>query len=49
MLLQTLTQRLQYLTATFKPKPVQPEKKRLSRKDKAKEKERVRELMSRMA
>ncbi|KAK8393730.1 hypothetical protein O3P69_006795 [Scylla paramamosain] len=40
----TLTQKFEYLTATFKPKPVQPEKKRrLSRKDKAKEKERLEE------
>ncbi|XP_063888918.1 tuberin-like isoform X2 [Scylla paramamosain] len=40
----TLTQKFEYLTATFKPKLVQPEKKRrLSRKDKAKEKERLEE------
>ncbi|XP_045114587.1 tuberin-like [Portunus trituberculatus] len=40
----TLIQKFEYLTATFKPKPLQPGRKRmLSRKDRAKERERLEE------
>lgn len=46
LVFQSLNQKLEYLTTTFKPKAAPEKKGKMNRKEKAKEKERVREVVS---